>query len=190
MARKRTLVRRVAGAAVLSMAAAILPAALTAAAAPGDITTFAGGAAPGPVPATSVSLRPEKVAVRGNSVYVADVASNVVRLIDTTSGTETVVAGNGSPNTCCIYQNFGGDGGPATSARINGPAGIALDAAGDVYFVDVYNYRVRRIDHDTGIITTVAGSGNGSLGGFSGDGGPATSAQLNSPQGLAIDANW
>jgi len=84
-------------------------------------------------------------------------------------GTETVTifAGTGS-------LGFSGDGGPATAAKLNGPVGLVFDAAGSLYFTDGVNFRVRKIDTN-GIITTVAGTGIAS---FSGDGGPATSAQI------------
>jgi len=78
---------------------------------------------------------------------------------------------------------FSGDGGPATAARLNKPYGIALDAAGAIYFADELNNRVRKID-TSGIITTIAGTG---AAGALGDGGPATMAQLNAPFGVAAD---
>src|SRR5437763_12329394 len=80
-------------------------------------------------------------------------------------GTITTVAGTGQPG-------FSGDNGPATQARLDFPVGVAIDAAGDVYFGDNLNNRVRKVSPD-GIITTVAGTG---VAGFSGDGGPATKA--------------
>jgi len=79
---------------------------------------------------------------------------------------------------------FSGDGGNATSAQLNGPYAIAVDAAGNQYLVDLLNNRVRKID-PSGVITTIAGTG---VAGFSGDGGLATSAQLNTPTGVAVDA--
>jgi hypothetical protein len=87
----------------------------------------------------------------------------------------TVVAGTG---TC----GFAGDGGPATAAQLNDPNGIVFDAGGNLYFADVGNHRIRRIDKN-GIITTVAGTG---VAGFSGDGGRATRAQLACPYGMGI----
>jgi hypothetical protein len=79
---------------------------------------------------------------------------------------------------------FSGDGGPATAARINGPFGLAVDRSDNVYITDYNNNRIRKVD-PAGIISTFAGVGTG---GFSGDGGPATGAQINVPQGLAADA--
>src|SRR5207247_45886 len=79
-----------------------------------------------------------------------------------------------------------GDGGAATSASLNFPTGVALDASGNLYIADTDNHRIRKVAAATGIITTVAG--NGSLG-FAGDGGAATSALLKSPTGVALDAS-
>jgi sugar lactone lactonase YvrE len=87
----------------------------------------------------------------------------------------TVIAGTG---TC----GFSGDGGPATSAQLNDPNGIVVDADGNLYVADSGNHRIRRIDKN-GIITTVAGTG---VAGYSGDGGPATKAQLAYPFGMGI----
>ncbi|MFZ0932686.1 MAG: hypothetical protein WA015_00105, partial [Bryobacteraceae bacterium] len=81
-------------------------------------------------------------------------------------------------------SSFMGDGGPATAAQIGSIQGVALDAKGNLYLSDTDNNRVRKVDA-TGIITTFAGTGTA---GFSGDGGPATAAQLNLPYGLAVDA--
>jgi DNA-binding beta-propeller fold protein YncE len=81
-------------------------------------------------------------------------------------------------------RGFAGDGGPAKHALLNGPFDVAFDANGDLYFSDTFNHRIRRVDTQTGIITTCAGSGES---GYSGDGGPATRARLNEPYGIAID---
>jgi NHL repeat len=87
---------------------------------------------------------------------------------------------------------YSGDGGKAYNARLNQPTGLAFDAQGNLYIADSGNNVIRRVDANTDIITTVAGDyaadqANDGLGGFSGDGGPATSAQLNDPQGVAVD---
>ncbi len=81
---------------------------------------------------------------------------------------------------------FSGDGGPAESAQLNGPFDVAFDQAGNLYFSDTFNHRIRRVDAASGIITTVAGNGSK---GFSGDGGPATEAAMDEPYGLVIDQN-
>ena len=81
-------------------------------------------------------------------------------------------------------QSFSGDSGPAIDAGLGFPIGEAIDAAGNLYFADLLNQRIRRIDAVTGIITTVAG--NGTVG-YSGDNGPAVNAELNYPYGVASD---
>jgi DNA-binding beta-propeller fold protein YncE len=81
-------------------------------------------------------------------------------------------------------KGFAGDGGPATAALLNGPFDVAFDAAGNLYFSDTFNQRVRRVDAATGVITTIAGNGEQ---GYGGDGGPATAAALNEPYGILID---
>src|ERR1035441_11051797 len=81
-------------------------------------------------------------------------------------------------------EGVGGDGGAATAAQLNFPTGVAADAAGNVFIADTFNNRIRKVSVN-GIITTVAGSG---VRGFGGDGGPATAAPLNYPQGGAVAA--
>ncbi len=81
-------------------------------------------------------------------------------------------------------RGFGGDGGPAARATLNGPFDVGFDAAGHLYFSDTFNHRIRRVDAVTGIIATCAGSGEA---GYTGDGGPATSARFNEPYGIALD---
>lgn len=92
--------------------------------------------------------------------------------------TITAVAGSGE-------QGFAGDGDQAVKAKLDQPFDVAFDKAGNLYFSDTFNHRLRRVDAKTGAITTVAGNGRK---GFGGDGGPATQAMLNEPYGLAIDA--
>ena len=81
-------------------------------------------------------------------------------------------------------KGFAGDGGPAVQARLNGPFDVCFDRAGNLYFSDTFNNRIRRVDAASGAITTVAGTGEK---GFSGDGGPATSAALSEPYGVVVD---
>src|SRR5664280_44077 len=85
-------------------------------------------------------------------------------------------------------EGVGGDGGPATAAQLNFPTGVAADAAGNLFIADTGNMLIRRVSAN-GILTTVAGiaAATGAQG-FSGDGGPATAAQLNNPKGLAVNA--
>jgi sugar lactone lactonase YvrE len=148
----------------------------------GTITTIAGnGRAGGSCadggPATSVPVNAWGVAVDGRgNVYMAEYSPlYCVRKISP-SGTITTIAGTGK-------WGFSGDGGPATSAQIKRSFGVAVDEKGNVYFSDADNRRVRRVSSG-GTITTVAGSGTSGIGG---DGGPATSAQLLGPRGLAVD---
>jgi len=113
---------------------------------------------------------------RLGNLYLSDTNHNRVRKIDTT-GVITTVAGNG-------IAGFSGDGGPATSAQVNLPYGLAVDLAGNLYIADLNNNRVRRVAPD-GAISTYAGSGGEAS---SGDGGPATSAQLLIPRNVAVDS--
>jgi DNA-binding beta-propeller fold protein YncE len=89
----------------------------------------------------------------------------------------STVAGTGA-------QGYAGDGGPATQALLNNPFDLAFDPAGNLCFSDTYNHCIRRIDARSGIITTIAGTGEE---GFAGDGGPATRARMNQPYGIVID---
>ena len=109
------------------------------------------------------------VDVNGN-IFISDYTHNCIRKINAADGTINMVAGNGS-----IYQGFTGDGGPAINAQLGSPSSLCFDAAGNLYFFDSFNRRIRKITAGTGIITTVAGNGNL---GTAGDGGPALSAQL------------
>ncbi|MEU6475374.1 SMP-30/gluconolactonase/LRE family protein [Streptomyces sp. NPDC047017] len=147
----------------------------------GTITTIAGTGTAGykgdNVPATSTQLNwPRGVAVDGaGTVYIADSSNHRVRKV-AADGTISTVAGTGR-------AGFGGDGGLAASAQLNNPFGLAVDGAGVLYVAEYNGHRIRRITAD-GKITTVAGTG---VAGTKGDGGLATSAQLNRPQALAVD---
>lgn len=128
--------------------------------------------------ATSAELNaPTDVAIDANqNIYVADFGNSRVRRINA-DGIIATVAGSG-------LAGFGGDGGPATQARVN-PFGIALDTTNGLLIADSFNNRVRRVDLRTGTINTIAGVGSP---GFSGDGGLAVQAQLFNPTSLAVDA--
>jgi sugar lactone lactonase YvrE len=121
-------------------------------------------------PATSAELYvPIGVCVDSfGNIFIADTNNNRIREVVAATGTIQTVAGNGS-------SGFSGDGGPATSAQLAGPKGVYVDSSGNLFIADAYNGRIREVDASTGFIQTVAG--NGAFG-FSGDGGPATSAEL------------
>ena len=144
----------------------------------GVITTVAGGGVSigDNGPAASAQLNgPYGVAMdSAGNLYIADYGNNRIRKVS--NGVITTVAGNGTPG-------FSGDNGPATSAQLNYPNGVAVDSAGNLYVADFGNNRIRKVSNGT--ITTVAGNGTG---GFSGDNGPAASAQLRQPQGIAVDS--
>jgi hypothetical protein len=124
---------------------------------------------------------------RGN-LFIADSLNHAIRKVAAGTGVIATVAGSGP--TGAGMGAVAGDSGPATSARLSFPLGVGLDASGNVYIADALNHRIRRVAAGTGVITTVAGSGTAGqgLGGDGGDGGPATSALLNEPSGLAFDA--
>ena len=130
-------------------------------------------------PATAAELFfPSGVTVDGSgNVYIADYENHRIRKINT-SGIISTIAGNGS-------QGYSGDGGPATAAELYYPYGVAVDGSGNVYVADDFNFRVRKIN-TAGIISTIAGNGGA---GYSGDGGPATNAEIDRPFGIAVDGS-
>jgi len=130
-------------------------------------------------PATNAGLNtPLGLALdRKGNLYIADAGNNAVRRLDLKAGTITTVAGTGVPG-------LAGDGGRATAAQLMDPRGVAFDFEGNLWIADSFNHSIRKVD-PAGIIRTVAGTG---VAGFSGDGGPAESGQLNSPSGIAVDA--
>ncbi len=151
----------------------------------GIITTFAGTGTSGYTgdggAATAARLSNlEGVTIMSNGdVYVADTGNNVVRKITAATGVITTFAGTGTAGST-------GDGGAATLARLNAPQALDVTSGGDVYIADTGNHKIRRVQSGSGIITTIAGTG---VGGFSGDGGSATLAQLNSPRGIGISSS-
>lgn len=112
------------------------------------------------------------------ALYICETENHAVRRVDLKTGTISTVVGTGK-------QGYSGDGGPATQATCREPYEIRFDKPGNLYFVEMKNHVVRRVDHATGIITTIAGTGTS---GFSGDGGPAIKAQLNVPHSISLDA--
>ena len=136
------------------------------------------------------------VDISGN-IFIADTNNSAIRVVNTggspiTVGGVSIPAGKiqtvaGTPPTACENPGSGcGDGGPATSAFLNSPVGLFLDVTDDIFIADTFDNAIREVSVSTGIIQTVAGT-IGSAGGFSGDGGAATSAQLNGPYGVFID---
>lgn len=116
------------------------------------------------------------------NLYIVDLCNQRIRKVDTV-GIISTVAGSGPVG---LYNGgFSGDGGAATSAQLNTPCYVAADHAGNLYISDAANHRIRKINTN-GIISTVAGNG---VEGFSGDGGPATDAELRYPGGLSVDSN-
>ena len=150
----------------------------------GTITTIAGtgerGFSEDGGPAVQVWLdTPLGVAVdSGGNLYIADTTNHRIRKVDST-GTITTIAGTGD-------RGFGGDGHPAHQAWLSGPGGVAVDGGGNLYIADTRNHRIRKVD-SIGTITTIAGTGTGRFGRFSGDGGPAVQAWLYNPGGVAVD---
>jgi alpha-tubulin suppressor-like RCC1 family protein len=147
----------------------------------GVITTVAGTGTAGyngdSIAATSAQLNnPYGVAVDGaGNIFIADISNNRVRKVS--GGVMTTVAGTGT-------AGYNGDGITATSAQLNGPYGVAADSSGNVYIAEINSHRVRKVSG--GIITTVAGTGTA---GYNADGITATTAQLNSPHGVATDVS-
>jgi sugar lactone lactonase YvrE len=131
------------------------------------------------IPANTAELNnPEGVARdSAGNVYIADPYNCIIRKVDTAGNISTVA---GIPSSC----TYGGDGGPATSANLYYPAGVAIDASNNLYIADTDNHIIRKVSGGT--ITTVAGTPQ--TPGYSGDGGSATSAKLTSPQDMKVDS--
>ena len=153
-------------------------------AASGTISTVVGTGVGGLSPdgsvgvATAIDLPSALALSSTGDLYFGDARRHVVRRLSRITGVVVTVAGDGR-------EGWSGDGGQATRASIDSPRGIALDAADNLYLSDTRNQRVRRVDHTTGVIRTVAGNG---VSGLKGDGGGATSASLALPRGLAMDS--
>ena len=151
----------------------------------GIITTIAGtknwGYSGDGGPATDAEFNaPVGICIdKHNNIFVSDYSNDVIRKIDTNGIITTVVGKMGG-------FSYSGDGGPATNALLAGPIDVFTDTADNLYFTDLYNEVVRRVDAKTGIITTIIGNGTT---GYSGDGGLAINAQMNQPSGGMIDQN-
>ncbi len=147
----------------------------------GIIGSFGHGGDGGPATAAEL-CQPMGIAVDSSgNIFFADAINHSIRKINTL-GIITTIAGNGVGEGTAI-GSYSGDGGPATAAGLNLPQGIALDTLGNVYIADAQNGRIRKVN-SLGVITTIAGGGTASI---IGDGGPATSAYLELPTGVAID---
>ena len=150
----------------------------------GIITTVAGNGSSGYSgdggPATNATLNNITKAIVDNygNIIIADCYNNVLRKVDANTGIISTISGNGT-------AGYSGDGGLAVNAKLNNPYGIYINEHNDIIFAEYGNGTIRKIDGTTGLITTVAGTGTP---GFSGDGGPATNAQL-IPEDLCFDKN-
>ena len=150
---------------------------------PGIITTVAGTgergyAGDGGAAASALMSEPFMCAFdAAGNLYVAEAMNHCVRRVDAATGGITTIAGTGT-------EGYSGDGGPATAATFNQPYSLQVDGNGDVYVVDRLNYVIRRIDAATGVISTVAGTGES---GYGGDGGPGTAAQFREPNDCFLD---
>jgi len=164
----------------------------------GSITTIAGGGTCSPSStfcgdggaATFASLySPRGIALDTDNgityLYIADTYNFVIRKVNLSTGIITTVAGAGNINEVPGL----GDGGPATSARVALPFAVAVTAAHDLLIADTYGNRIRKVDHSTGTITTIAGGTDCTGTSFCGDGGPATSAELYLPIDVTVDSS-
>ncbi|MGA2434857.1 MAG: hypothetical protein ABSG25_06185 [Bryobacteraceae bacterium] len=140
----------------------------------GDNRPAIGAALNAPQPHGGVGVAVSVAVDAAGNVYIADWGNNAIRKV--ANGIITTIAGNGK-------AGYSGDGGPATSAQITRPAGVAVDAAGNVYIADARRNAIRKVAN--GIITTIAGGGAEFDPAYTG---PATSAALNGPTGVAVDA--
>src|SRR5271170_1838214 len=131
---------------------------------------------------------------KNGDVYLAHYTASLVHKFSASSGLMTVVAGalTGAGSKASGTKGYTGDGGPANQAEVSQPRGVVADAAGNVYFADSGNNVVRMVN-TAGIISTIVGkypqSNAAAPAGFSGDGGPATAAQLSTPEDVEVDAN-
>ena len=127
--------------------------------------------------ATAAGLSPDCITIDNNGIiYIADYTNNCIRNIDTFGIIHTYV-------NIGLSHGYTGDGGPATLATLNKPIAVTCDRSGNLYIADYDNNVVRKVTN--GIISTIAGNG---LAGYSGDGGPATSASIDHPQSIILDS--
>jgi len=144
----------------------------------GNITTFVG---PGGLAADPPVTQPAGLAFdAAGDLFIADYGNDLIREVKSGSPNVIIVAGSGS-------GGYYGDGGPATSATLNGPASVAVDSSGNIFIADSLDNVIREVTASTGNISTVAGVQ--ALPGFSGDNGPAKSAGLDNPTGVFVDGS-
>ena len=149
----------------------------------GVITTVVGNGTPdytgdnGPAIEATLNAPSNMFVTASGDIFIADYNNNVIRFVNGATGIITTYAGTGD-------AGYSGDGNAATSARLAGPGYLFIDQAGDLIFSDKWNSVIRKVNKNTGIITTIAGSG---IAGYSGDNGLAVNAVLNNPEGIFID---
>jgi DNA-binding beta-propeller fold protein YncE len=144
------------------------------------IETIAGGGPVGdgkPAIEARLSLPGGLLVTRAGDLLIVDFGNHRIRHVDARTGIISTIAGTGE-------AGFSGDGGPAALAALSRPENAMLDAQGNLFIVDEYNHRIRRVDARTNVISTIAGTGRK---GFSGDGGRAIDAQFDQPEGIASD---
>ncbi|MBZ5577218.1 MAG: hypothetical protein LAP40_11720 [Acidobacteriia bacterium] len=151
-------------------------AALAAGAPFSTVTTLAGNGTPGYSDAQVNNPYGMTIGPDG-ALYFCEVDNHRIRRLDLRTHQLTLIAGNGQ-------RGYRGDGGPAVDASLNAPHELLFDAKGDLYIAERDNHVIRKVDMKTGVISTVAGTG---VAGFSGDGGPATKAQLRQPHSIVLD---
>jgi sugar lactone lactonase YvrE len=123
------------------------------------------------------------------NLYIADTYNQVVRKVTPATGKISTIAGSNPGNGTYFQGGYSGDGGPATSAELQNPEGVALDSSGNLYIADTSNQVIRKVTASNGIIDTIAGNGpTSSCNAIGGDGGPAASATLCYPQGVSTDS--
>ncbi|MDR3751823.1 MAG: choice-of-anchor D domain-containing protein [Terracidiphilus sp.] len=147
--------------------------AITTVAGTGDCSVYVNGS----TPTTTWLDGPEGVALYGSDLYIADTWNAVIRKLDLSANTITIVAGGGT-------GGYSSASGPATSASLSYPAYVSVDSTGNLYFTEFGYHDIRKVD-TTGTISTVAGTGSK---GYTGDGSAATAATLYEPQGIALDS--
>ena len=161
--------------ALLALCCCLLPAQSTVTIAGTGSAGFSGDG--GPATQAQVNNPYGLVVGPDGALYFCEIGNHRVRRLDLKTHTISTVAGSGQ-------KGYSGDGGPALQASLNEPYEVGFDAAGNMYFAEMQNHVVRRVDAKTRIITTVAGTGSP---GFGGDGGPAAQAQLRQPHSIAFD---